>query len=159
VVPFNNRYVFLLATPLLLGLAFSLLVNQGGSGAGEDRRTAVLGTWTEGTGQPGNRITFETVASPTPAPYPGLVLYEGRVTFTKHLGEDEVRATWNYESFHPLRLNITYTGKSRVAAVKFLDHDHLLLRFVERLPDWSAAEVFHGPEVIRLTRLKEAERE
>jgi hypothetical protein len=81
--------------------------------------------------------------------------YEGRATFHKLFGADEVRATWGYENLDPPRLNVTFSGRGRVAALRLLDHDHLLMRFVEHLPYWTGIDVFEGPEVVRLTRTHE----
>jgi hypothetical protein len=141
-------------TLVLAYLAFDhpFRTGAGGSGGVTDE---FLGSWTDERGEPGNSVDFSLVEVPLPNDPIWVTAYEGRATFRKLFGADEVRTTWGYESLDPPRLNVTFDGRNRVAAIRFLDHDHLVMRFVERLPYWTGIDVFEGPEVVLLTRTHE----
>ncbi len=53
-------------------------------------------------------------------------------------------------------MNIVFPGKSRIAAIKFLDPNHMLMRFVEYQEDGLAIEVVEGYEVVRSTQINES---
>jgi hypothetical protein len=151
----NRQYLSVVVGILLLTyLAFDHPFRSGSDGFG-GVSDEFLGTWTDDRGEPGNSVRFSQVEVPLPNVPLGMSAYEGRATFRKLFGADEVRAKWNYENFDPLRLNVVFADRSRVAAIRLLDHDHLLMRFVEHLPYWTGIDVFEGPEVVRLTRTHE----
>jgi hypothetical protein len=115
--------------------------------------TRFLGTWTDGKGEPGNSVRFFQLERKLPNGGDFIVCYEGGVMFHHCMGCDG-RASWNYESITPLRLNITFGETNRIAALEFVDDDHLLIRFVEYLPDSGQWQVVEGPDVHKLTRVR-----
>jgi hypothetical protein len=139
---------------LLTYLAFDHPLRFGSDGFG-GVTDEFLGSWTDDRGEPGNSVQFSLVEVQMPNAPLGMAAYEGRATFCKLFGADEVRAVWNYENFDPLRLNVVFADRGRVAAIRLLDHDHLLMRFVEHLSYWTGIDVFEGPDVVRLTRTHE----
>src|SRR5436309_5911903 len=96
-------------TLLLAYLAFDhpFRTGPGGFGGVTDE---FLGSWTDDRGEPGNSVRFSLVEVPLPNAPLGMSAYEGRATFHKLFGADEVRATWGYENFDPPRLNVTFAG-------------------------------------------------
>ena len=142
-------------TLFLAYLAFDRPFGTGVGGVGGRTRDEFLGSWTDERGEPGNSIQFSLVEVPLPSAPPFVVAYEGRVTVRKLFGVDELRTTWGYENAQAPRLNVTFLGRGRVAAFRFLDHDHVQMRFVEHLPYWTGIDVFQDPETVLLTRMAE----
>jgi hypothetical protein len=135
----------------LAPLAYVYVTNR--SIKARDDLAGFLGTWTDETGPEGNFITFGEVRRPAPGPIPGLELVEGTVVCHDFLDGNEGEASWGYEHWKPLRLNITFAGRNRIAAVKAVDRDHLMIRFVEDLPFDRRHDVFRSPEARLLTRV------
>jgi hypothetical protein len=142
-------FVFALFT--LTPLVYVYVTNRGI--AKRDELAGLLGTWTDEAGEEGNFITFSVVRRPAPGPIPGLELWEGKVACHNFLDGNDREGSWGYESWKPLRLNITLADGNRVAAIKHVDGDHLLVRFVEDLPPEKRRDVFRSPEVRRLRRV------
>ena len=146
--------VVFLAVAALGHFAYVYMTNRYSAEAASEDRHPFLGTWTDEAGEEGNSITFSFVRRPAPGPIPGLELWEGRVICQKFLDGNEGEGSWGYESWKPLRLNVTLGDRSRVAAVKLVDRDHLMIRFVEDLPPDRRHDVFRGPDTRRLTRVR-----
>ena len=147
--PITSVLVFALFT--LTPFVYVYVTNRGI--AERDELAGVLGTWTDEAGEEGNFITFSVVRRPAPGPIPGLELWEGRVACHNFPGGNDAEGSWGYESWKPLRLNIILPDGNRVAAIKRVDRDHLLLRFVEDLPPEKWRDAFRSPEVRRLRRV------
>jgi hypothetical protein len=91
-------------------------------------RDAMLGTWTDETGPPGNSIRFYQV----PIDLPGAPLatgFEGRVTARNCLEQRASAGQWNYGSWDPLVINIIVGGQNWFAVIEKIDDDHLRVRF------------------------------
>jgi hypothetical protein len=122
--------------------------------SGPDER--FLGKWTEPAGEPGNSIEFGL----TRVELPGSPLdaYEGWVEFRKQLGQEKTRVSWNYGYWDVLQLNVTVPGKSRVAYVRTLNNDHMLIHFLNTIPNKHPPNVFESPEVKAMVRVRDADR-
>jgi hypothetical protein len=91
-------------------------------------RDAMIGTWTDEAGPPGNSIRFYYIAHDIPgAPY--ATAYEGHLTLVNFLGYSHTRGSWGFGSSDPLVLNLTAGRKPWYAAIRKVDDDHLLVRF------------------------------
>jgi hypothetical protein len=155
--PRNRRHALALgATLALIFGTYYCFDSADGPDPAEVR--AFLGTWTEEQGEPGNSIRFGLVRSPVSDRFPGIEVYGGVAVFRKHFGDGEVRAAWNYENHRRLRLNIVFPDRAIIAAVKVLDHDHLLVRFGADIEALSRDDVFESPDTKRLTRTAEGPR-
>jgi hypothetical protein len=118
------------------------------------QREAILGVWADPAGEPGNSVRIELVESSSPPPNPLVRVLEGRVTFRRQFGlAAESHAVWNYENYHPLRLNIVFPGHSRILAVRFEDRDHAWMRLVTGIDAASSPAVMDHPAARRLSRL------
>jgi hypothetical protein len=146
--------VVFLAVATLGHFAYVYITNRQSAALASEDRHPFLGTWTDEAGEDGNFITFSFVRRPAPGPIPGLELWEGRVACEKFLDGMEGEGSWGYENWKPLRLNVTVANRSRVAAVKLVDQDHLMLRFVEDLPPDRRHDVFRSPDARLLTRVR-----
>jgi len=153
--PHRPYLPIVVGTLFLAYLAFDRPFRTGDDGIGGGTRDEFLGTWTDERGEPGNSIRFSLVEVPLPNAPLGMVACEGRVTVRKLFGVDELRETWGYENAKAPRLNVTFLGRGRVAAFRFLDHDHAQMRFVEHLPYWTGIDVFQDSETVLLTRTGE----
>jgi hypothetical protein len=133
-------------------LAFLLIRVNAGPWADPDAdRDAMIGTWTDEAGPPGNAIRFYYVASDIPgAPY--ATAYEGHVAVENFLGHAKSRGSWNYGGWDPLVLNVTVGRKPLYLAVRKLDDDHLLVRFGTDPEEISRAEAVDHPDARVLTR-------
>jgi hypothetical protein len=85
---------------------------------------------------------------------------EGHGRINGLLGENDAPIIWNYESHAPLRLNVIIGKRTLVVPVRLVDQQHLLLRFVPTaaVGVWTN-QVWDGPDVVRLTRTKDAAEE
>jgi hypothetical protein len=140
---------------LLLVAAYFFFSSRHGDDPRE--RTTFLGTWTDETGPPGNYVRFFQIARSIPGSLPGVEALDGHALFHDQRGLGDVKATWNYESTKPLRLNVLFPNRATVTPVKNLDHDHILICIVDtaKVEVWTNADVFEGADVIRLTRVPE----
>src|SRR5262245_20482437 len=94
----------------------------------EADRDAMIGTWTDEVGPPGNSIRFYFVPRDIPgAPY--ATAYEGHITLVNFLERANARGSWGYGSWDPLTLNLTVGRKAWFVAIRPIDGDHLLVRF------------------------------
>jgi hypothetical protein len=120
--------------------------------------TSFLGEWTDPHGVPGNYIRFALKKVDLPkSPLDGIMdAYEGRATFHKHLDQDDTTVVWNFENTDNLRLNVHVSGKCSFAVIRMVDGDRMLVRFARTIEEASAEDVFEGPEVKALVRVREA---
>jgi hypothetical protein len=116
-----------------------------------DDRNAMIGTWAEEGGPPGNAIRFYYVARDLPG-VPYARAYEGHATLTKQLGAEEAVATWNYGSWDPLVLNFCLDGRAWFVAVRKIDDDHILVRFGTDPEEMYRPGAIDHPDTRRLTR-------
>jgi hypothetical protein len=114
-------------------------------------RDAMIGTWTEEGGPPGNSIRFYYVPRDLPG-IPGVQAYEGHATLTKQLGAEEAVAEWNYGSLDPLVLNFCLDGRAWFVAVRKVDDDHILVRFGTDAEEMYRPGALDHPDTRRLTR-------
>ena len=134
-----------------IALAAYLFTVDAGLPATTDRE-AMIGTWTDPTGEPGNSIRFYTVPVKLPtSPLVGGL--EGRATAVGMLGQNRAEATWNYGSFDPLVLNINVGTISWFAAVRKLDNDHILIRFGRDPAEMMQPGAIDHPATKRLTQI------
>jgi len=91
-------------------------------------REAMMGTWTEEGGPPGNSIRFYHIGRDLPG-VPYARAYEGHATLVKQLGQEETAAQWNYGNWDPLVLNFWTGNRGWYVAVRKIDDDHILVRF------------------------------
>src|SRR5262245_66101315 len=93
--------------PLVIALAaglFALLWVRAPAEPEVDR-DAMIGTWTDEAGPPGNSIRLYFIPHDIPgAPY--AVAFEGHVTLVNFLGCSNARGSWGYGSSDPLILNM-----------------------------------------------------
>jgi len=155
-VDFHNPKIFAVLTLAVACCAFHYLLSSDDSRADPAEYNAVLGSWTDAKGEPGNSLTFALVEAPAPKNYFGLTLYEGRARFVRNFGADDVAATWNYGSHRPVEINITFRDRGSIARIKVLDHDHLLFRLVE-IPPYppQSPDFFDSHETLHLVRTAE----
>jgi len=127
-------------------------------GRAPDQATCFVGTWTDENGPPGNYVLFSQVHRPSAVP--GIQLIEGHGRIHGLLGENDTPIIWNYESHTPLRLNVVIRNRTLVVPVQLADKQHLHLRFVPTadVARWTN-QVWDGPDVVRLTRTKDAAEE
>ena len=112
------------------------------------------GTWTDEKGPANNSIHIYAVKAGTP-PVMGLEAWDGHMDFKQFFGEKEIKATWNVGDWDPLLLNVIMPGdKYPFAVVKFVDHDHLLVRFGDDLDALSHRDALKHADTKRLTRIK-----
>jgi hypothetical protein len=138
----------------LTPFAYVYITNRSRPPAAWDELTPFLGTWTDETGKEGNFITFRLVWRKAPGPFPGLQVGEGQVVCHRFLDGNEGEASWNYESCKAHRLNVTFPGRSRIAAYRMVDQDHMMIRFVEDLPFDKHHAAFPSPDARLLTRVR-----
>ena len=118
----------------------------------EKDQDAMLGTWTDPDGPPGNSIRFYFVAREIPgAPY--ATAYEGHVTLENFLGYEKSRGSWGYGGWDPLTLNLTVGRKPLFVVIRKLDDDHLLVRFGTDGEEMYRAEAVDHPDARVLTRI------
>ena len=151
----DGRFPFLLLIVLLVAAVYVFFGRS--RDAGPRERSAFLGTWTDAQGPPGNYVRFYQVARSIPGSLPGIEALDGHALFHNQLGPGDVKATWNYASTTPLRLNVLFPNRSTVTLVRIQDDDHILIRIVDtaKVEVWTPADVLEGPDVIRLTRTTE----
>jgi hypothetical protein len=118
----------------------------------EADRDAMIGTWTDPDGSPGNAIRFYYVAREIPgAPY--AVAYEGHVTLENFLGHEKSHGSWGYGGWDPLTLNVTVGRRPLFVAIRKLDEDHLLVRFGTDGEKLYRADALDHPDARVLTRI------
>jgi hypothetical protein len=144
----GNPYVY------AAGFVFGLLVYLWAalSNGGNDDRYAMLGTWTDPAGPPGNSIRFYHVSHDLPG-IPHAKAYVGHITLVHFLGEVEAAADWNYGSWDPLVLNIGVKRKAYYAAIRKVDDDHILIRFGTDAEEMYRLEAIDHPDTRTLTRI------
>lgn len=109
------------------------------------------GTWTLPTGPAGNSLEFYMVQTAIP----GSVLdaLEGHIRIQGFNGWADGRCDWGYESFEPLRLNLSGGAPHRFAAIMMIDDDHLQIRFGDDITVLSSSTVFNSPDTLVLHRV------
>lgn len=123
-----------------------------GPAAGPDDRDAMIGTWTDEHGPPGNSVRFYYVARDIPgAPY--ATAYDGHVTLANFLGHANARGTWGYGSWDPLVLNLTVGRRAWFLAIRKLDDDHLRVRFGTDAEEIYRPGAVDHPDAFVLTRI------
>jgi hypothetical protein len=115
-------------------------------------REAMIGTWTDETGEPGNSISFYLVPVDMPTS-PVITGSEGRATICNLLGEKLGQAIWNYGSWDPLVLNINVGTQSWYAVIRKLDDEHILVRFGRDPSEIMRPGAIDHPDTKRLTRI------
>ncbi|MBO0700825.1 MAG: hypothetical protein J2P46_20690 [Zavarzinella sp.] len=132
----------------LLAIWYVSGASMGGPGADRD---AMVGTWTEEGGPPGNSIRFYFVTRDIPD-MPYIRASEGRATLTKQLGADEAVGQWGYGSLDPLVLNLCLDGRAWFVAIRKVDDDHILIRFGTDAEEMYRADAIDHPDTRRLTK-------
>ena len=115
-------------------------------------RDAMIGTWTDEAGAPGNSIRFYFVPVELPAT-PYATAYEGHVTLVNFLGHEKMRGSWGYGSWDPLTLNVTVGRQPVFMAIRKLDDDHLLVRTGTDGEEMYRPGVLDHPDARILTRI------
>lgn len=144
------RFVWLLP---FVGLAvWSLLPRSAPERATgrEWERQAVVGTWVERGGAPGNfvRLELEKILSSSM-----VDVLEGVITFSHQFKFAGVtKAIWNVEHSQPLRLNILFHHGSGFLAVRLDDPDHARMRYLTKIEDAMKPDVLDHPDTKRLER-------
>lgn len=136
---------------IAIALAIYWLMDGFGSPAATDH-DAMVGTWTDENGEPGNSIRFYSV----PVDLPGSPIvrgFEGHGTVVGWLGEKQATAEWNFGSFDPLVLNVNVGKTMWFAAVRKLDEDHILIRFGRDPEEMMRPGATDHPDTKRLTRI------
>jgi hypothetical protein len=116
-----------------------------------DDRDAMIGTWTDEDGPPGNSIRFYYVPRDLPG-VPFVQAFEGHATLVQQPGAAETVAEWNFGSWDPLVLNFSMDGRAWYVAVRKVDDDHILTRFGTDPEEMYRADAIDHPDTRRLTR-------
>ena len=114
---------------LALGLGAAIMIQTNSALEGDVDRNAILGTWTDEDGEPGNSIRFYQVQVQGLPGDPVITAWEGRATVSGLLDRKEATAIWNYGSWDPVVVNLNVGAKCWFVAIRKLDDDHLLMRF------------------------------
>lgn len=114
-------------------------------------REAMIGTWTEEGGPPGNSIRFYFVSRDIPD-MPYIRASEGHATLTGQLGAEDAVGQWGYGSLDPLVLNLCLDGRAWFVAIRKVDDDHILIRFGTDPEEMYRADSIDHPDTRRLTR-------
>jgi hypothetical protein len=133
------------------GLLLAWYWSGGFESPGRADREAMIGTWTEEAGPPGNSIRFYYVVRDIPG-ISYAQAYEGHATLVKQLGEDEAAAQWNYGSTDPLVLNFGIGHREWYVAVRKIDDDHILVRFGTDAEEMYRPGAIDHPDARLLTR-------
>jgi hypothetical protein len=148
----GNPYVY------AAGFATGLLLYWWAAASGDrtddwtDGRDAMIGTWTDPAGPPGNSIRFYYVPRDLPE-VPVVKAYEGHISLVKFLGEENTPADWNYGSWDPLVLNVIIGKKGYYAAIRKIDDDHIQIRFGTDAEEMYKPEAIDHPDTRTLTRI------
>src|SRR5262245_59803705 len=102
--------IAILAVALALVAAF--LIQAKSAVEVDADRDAMIGTWTDEDGEPGNSIRFYQVEVKGLPGDPVITAWEGHATVVGLLNEKEAPAIWNYGSSDPLVLNLNVGRKS-----------------------------------------------
>jgi hypothetical protein len=123
-----QSYPRFLPVVVVVGIMAWMMFDSFSSTSPPTDRDAMLGTWTDEAGEPGNSIRFYYIAKDIPgAPY--ATALEGHLTLNGFLGEKQTQAIWNYSGWDPLVLNIIVGKQAWYAAILKQDDDHILIRF------------------------------
>ncbi|HEX3150202.1 MAG TPA: hypothetical protein VHR66_19145 [Gemmataceae bacterium] len=117
-----------------------------------DDRDAMLGTWTDEAGPPGNSIRFYQV----PIDLPGAPIatgFEGKLTVDNCLGEIQAAGQWNFGSWDPLVLNLLVGRQNWYVVIVKLDDDHLRVRFGTDPEEIMRPGAINHPDARTLTRI------
>jgi hypothetical protein len=118
----------------------------------EADRDAMIGTWTDEAGPPGNSVRFYFVAQAVPG-MPEVTAYDGHVTLVNFLGRPQAIGSWGYGSWDPLTLNVTAGRQDWFVAIRKLDDDHLLVRFGTDAEEMYRPGALDHPDARVLTRV------
>jgi hypothetical protein len=141
-----NWYVYF-GVALLLFAWFRL----GGSSPAPNDDMAMLGTWTDEAGEPGNSIRFYLVERDLGTG--PLKAYEGHATLVKFLDRDTAQATWNNGSSNPRVLNFLIGRRAWYIQLRKLDDDHILVRFGTDAEEMYRPGALDHPDAKVLTRV------
>lgn len=138
---------------MALGLMAAYLI-QANSAVDVDRdRDAMIGTWTDEDGEPGNSIRFYFVEVKGLPGHPLITPWEGHATVTGLLDRKKATAIWNYGGWDPLVVNLNVGRKLWHVVIRKLDDDHLLMRFGTDPEEISRPGAIDHPETRRFKRI------
>jgi hypothetical protein len=146
----SNRHPLIVFVAVLIGLV--AIGWNGWSSKGYVDRDAMLGTWTDETGPPGNSIRFYHVPKDIPG-VPYATAYEGYATLVQFLGFETTEGLWNYGGWDPLVLNLWVGNRMWFVAIAKLDDDHILVRFGDDPEVMMKPGAIDHPETKRLKRI------
>jgi hypothetical protein len=118
----------------------------------ESDRVAMIGTWTDEAGPPGNSVRFYFVRRDIPG-VAYVEAWDGHLAVANVTGQTDAAGTWGYGSWEPLVLNLTINGRPWYAAIRKLDDDHLLVRFGTNAEEMYRADAIDHPDARVLTRI------
>ena len=146
----SNRLSLIVFVAVLLGLV-ALGWNDWSSRGYVDRE-AMLGTWTDEAGPPGNSIRFYLV----PQDIPGVsyaTAYEGYATLDQFLGFETTQGRWNYGGWDPLVLNLWVGNRMWFVAIVKRNDNHILVRFGDDPEVMMNPNAINHPETKQLKRI------
>ena len=147
----SNRHPLIVFVAVLFGIV-ALGWNGWSSNSYVDRE-AMLGTWTDEAGPPGNSIRFFLVPQDIPgAPY--ATALEGHATLVQFLGFETTQGGWNYGGWDPLVLNFWVGNRMWFVAILKLDNDHILVRFGDDPEVMMKPNAIDHPDAKRLRRIE-----
>lgn len=120
-------------------------------------RDAVVGTWTEPGGPPGNFVQIRLEPHPLETRFGTVTALDGRATFLSQFGaETQTSVVWNFENFHPLRLNIVFSQGAGAGflAVGFASQDRVRMRLVRDIGTAQRPDVLDHPDAKWFVRVK-----
>jgi len=143
--PRVNWFIFL-GVLLLIFVAF-----RPGSPAAADDQFAMIGTWTDEAGEPGNSIRFYLVERDLGTG--PIKAFEGHATLVKFLGKETAKANWNSGSRDPSVVNFSIGKQNWYIQLRELDEDHILVRFGRNAEEIYRNGALEHPDAKVLTRI------
>lgn len=134
-----------------IGLFIYWFMPDHGSAPTTDR-DAMIGTWTDENGEPGNSVRFYSVPIDLPGS-PIVTGMEGHLTLINFLGEKEAQGVWNYGYWDPLVVNIIVGKTCWYAAIRKLADDHILIRFGRDPNEMMQPGAIDHPKTMKLKRI------
>jgi hypothetical protein len=111
---------------------------------------AIIGEWEPAEGRGESKVAIKAV-DVSPRSSDVVRTLSWRYEFTEAFGFKSAEGSWNYESFHPLRLNIVLSGKGYFLAVNFLSDDRVQMRLFDRIEEAIKPDAVQGaPEWTRV---------
>jgi hypothetical protein len=136
-----------------LGFGTAVLLQTNSALEPESDRDAMIGTWTDEDGEPGNSIRFFLVTAQDTPDMQYVSAHHGHATIVGLLGRKEAKATWNYGQWDPLVLNVMVGRRAWFVAIRKLDDDHLLMRFGTDAADMYRPDAIEHPDTRRFRRI------